>query len=57
MSRDFPGGPMCHGPIYLPMQGGGGSLSGQRAKVPQISLPKNQNINNRSNIITNSIKT
>ena len=33
-----------------------GSIPGQEAKIPHGSGPKNQNIN-RSNIVTNSIKT
>jgi len=31
------------------------SIPGQRAKIPLASQPKNQNINNRSNAVTNSI--
>ena len=34
--------------------GGVGSIPGQGAKIPHASWPKNQN---RSNIVTNSIKT
>ena len=37
--------------------GGAGSIPGQGAKIPHISQSKNQNIKNRSNITTNSIKT
>ena len=33
------------------------SILGQRAKMPRASWPKHQNIQNRSNVITNSIKT
>ena len=33
------------------------SILGWEAKIPHASWPKNQNINNRSNIVTNSIKT
>lgn len=35
--------------------GGVGWISGRRAKIPQASWPKTQNIN-RSNIVTHSIK-
>ena len=42
----------------LPFNAGDmGSVSGQEAKIPHVLLPKHQNINNRSNIVTNSIKT
>ena len=34
-----------------------GSIPGQGTKIPRASWPKNQNIKNRSNIVTNSIKT
>ena len=37
--------------------GGEGSIPGQGAKIPHASWPKNQNIKNRSNIVTNSVKT
>ena len=37
--------------------GGVGWISGWRAKIPQASWPKTQNINNRSNTVTNSTKT
>ena len=33
------------------------SIPGQGVKIPHVLWPKNQNINNRSNIVTNSIKT
>ena len=36
---------------------GVGWISGRRAKIPQASWPKAQNINNRSNTVTNSTKT
>ena len=36
--------------------GGAGSIPGQGAEIPHASWPKTQNIN-RSNIVTNSIKT
>ena len=32
-------------------------IPGQGVKIPLASWPKNQNMNNRSNIVTNSIKT
>ena len=32
------------------------SFPGQGTKIPHASWPENQNINNRSNIVTNSIK-
>ena len=32
-------------------------IPGQEAKIPHVSWPKNQIIKNRSNIVTNSIKT
>ena len=32
------------------------SIPGQGTKIPHASWPENQNINNRSNIVTNSIK-
>ena len=43
----------------LPSSAGGmGSIPGQGVKIPHGSGPKKiQNINNRSNITTNSIKT
>ena len=37
--------------------GGAGSIPGQGVNIPHASGPKNQNIKNRSNIVTNSIKT
>ena len=36
--------------------GGVGSIPGWGAKIPHASQPKNQSINHRSNIVTNSIK-
>ena len=48
---DVPGGP-------VPSSAGGeDSVPGWRAKIPHASWPKNQNMKNRSNIVTNSIKT
>ena len=32
-------------------------IPGQGDKIPHASWPKNQNINNRSNVVTNSIHT
>ena len=32
-------------------------IPGQGAKIPHASWPKNQNIKNRSNVVTNSIST
>ena len=37
--------------------GGAGSIPGRGTKMPHASQPKNQNLKNRSNIVTNSIKT
>ena len=34
-----------------------GLISGWGANIPRVSWPKNQNIKNRSNTVTNSIKT
>ena len=36
--------------------GGVGSIPGWGAKIPHASWPKNQNIKNKSNIVTNSIR-
>ena len=42
----------------LPSNSGGvGLIPCQEAKIPHASWPKSQNINNGSNVITNSIKT
>lgn len=35
---------------------GVGSMPGGGAKIPYASLPSNQNIHNRSNLVTNLIK-
>ena len=43
--------------LNLSLQGGVGSIPGWEAKIPHALWPKNQNINNRSNILTNSLKT
>ena len=34
-----------------------GSIPGREVKIPRASWPKTQNIDNRSNTVTNSIKT
>ena len=52
--RNFPGGLVVKN---SPSSAGGvGSIPGWGAKIPHASQPKNQSINNRSNIVTNSIK-
>ena len=56
---DFPGGPVVK---TSPSNSGGVRLiPGQGAKILHASVhaspPKNQNVKNRSNIVTNSIKT
>ena len=33
------------------------SIPGQGAKIPHASQPKDQNIKNRSNVVTNSVKS
>ena len=52
--RDFPGSPVVK--AYPSSAASAGSILGQGAKIPHASQSRNQNINNRSNIITNSIK-
>ena len=37
--------------------GGVGLIPGQGVKIPHASWPKNQNINNRINIVTKSIRS
>ena len=37
--------------------GSAGWILGRGTKIPHVSRPKNQNINNRNNIVTDSIKT
>ena len=50
--RDFPGSPVVK---TVPSNAGGvGSIPGWGAKILHVLQPKNQN---RSNIVTNSIKT
>ena len=52
---DFSDGPVVK---TLPSNAGGaGSIPGQGAKITYASGPKNQNIKERSSIVTNSIKT
>ena len=52
---DFPGGPVVK---TLPSNAGGvGSVSSLGATIPHASQPKNPKGKNRSNIVTNSIKT
>ena len=50
----FPGGPVASDPPSS--VGGVGSVPDQGPKIPHDSRPKNQN-KNRSNVVTNSIKT
>ena len=45
------------GKTSLSNAGGEGSIPAQNAKIPHASWPKKQNINNRGNIVTTSIKT
>ena len=55
MKGDFPGCPVVE---TLPCNAGAaGLIPAQGAKIPHASRPKNQNIKNRSNIVTNSIKS
>ena len=51
---NFPGGPVVK--TSLSNTAGAGLIPGWRGKIPHALKPKNQNINNRSSIITNSIK-
>ena len=54
-NRDFPAGPVVN---TSPSNAeGAGSIPGLRAKIPYALWPRNQDINNISNIVTNSIKT
>ena len=50
--RDFPGSPVVK--TSPSNTGGADSIPGRGAKIPHASRPRNQN---RSNIVTNSIKT
>ena len=42
--------------LIVHWEGSAGSIPGHAAKIPHASWPKNKNINNRSNTVTNSIK-
>ena len=54
-SGDFPDSPLVK---TSPSNAGStDSISGQGARFPHALQPKNQNLRNRSNIVTNSIKT
>ena len=50
---DFPGGPVVN--TSPSNAGGAGSIPGQEDTIPHVSWPKNQDINNSSSIVTNSI--
>ena len=52
---DFPGGPVVK--TSSSNAGGAGSIPGWVAKIPYASQPKTQQRLNRSNIVTNSVKT
>ena len=53
-NRDFPAGPVVN---TSPSNAeGAGSIPGRGAKIPYALWPRNQDINNISNIATNSIK-
>ena len=51
----FPGGPLVK--TSLSNVGSEGSIPGSGAKIPYASWAKNQSINNRNSVVTNSIKT
>ena len=54
MSRDFPGGPVVK---TSPSNAGDvGLILGPGAEIPYAWRPKNQNIKNRNNIATDSVK-
>ena len=53
--RDFPGGPVAK--TWFSNAGGVGSIPAWGANIPYGSQSENQNMNNRSSGITNSIKT
>ena len=53
--EDFPGGPVVE--TSPSTAGAMGSIPGQEARIPHVLRPKNQTINSRSNIVTNSITT
>ena len=44
-AKDFPVGPVVK--ISPSSAGGGGSIAGRRAKIPNASRPKNQNVKQR----------
>ena len=48
--RDLPGSPAVK--ISSSKAGGVSLIPGQAAKIPHASKPKNQNLNNRSHIVT-----
>ena len=52
---DFPSDTVVRTPP--PNAGDAGSTPGREAKIPHVLQPKNRNINNRNNLVTNSIKT
>ena len=52
---DFPGSPVVE--TSPSSAGGAGSVPDVGAKIPHTSGPKNQNVNNRNNTVTNSIQT
>ena len=53
--EDFPAGPVVN---TLPSNAeGAGSIPDRGAKIPYAPWPRNQDINNISNTVTNSIKT
>ena len=51
--RDFPGGPVVK--ILHSNAGGAGSVPCWGAKIPCTSRPKHHNVNNSSNVVTNSV--
>ena len=53
--QDLPGSPVVN--ILPSNAGGAGSIPGWGVKIPHDSWPKNQNINSRCNVVTDSIKT
>ena len=53
-ATDFPGGPVVK--TSPSSTGGAGSISSRGAKISHAVQPKNQNVNNRSSGVTNSIK-
>ena len=55
LMRDYPGGPLIK--TSPSKAGGASSIPDQKAKIPHASGPKSTKGKNRSNIVTNSIKT